>query len=381
MTHSVSTLDRADPLDPNLEAAKIFTRRRLGAWSDADESLLQERLAQDEALQRAFDAVERAWDVLGRHAASPQLAEFRGQTRARTHFAPVLRTTRQMWQVAAAVIALTVALTFAFRLSPYAHTQDLFQTRLGEQRLVELDDHSRIALDSNTRVRVRLLRDERLVDLVEGQAQFFVAKDPARPFKVRAGDHTVVAIGTAFTIEYVEGEFHVAMLEGKVAVLSDSEPPRRVGEGGIIGAALIEPAPRARAAVPHPDKRSEASDKYSRPAMVPVGDGIIELTAGEGLRVAEDGSTILIPRADLEAANAWRQGKVIFRDEPLLEAVRRLNRYSRAQLQIDDRELASLRVSGVFEAGDSRAFAEAVEAYLPVVVEYSDKTTLRLRAK
>src|SRR5260370_8546183 len=82
-----------------------------------------------------------------------------------------------------------------------------------------MEDHSRIALDTATRLKVRYTDDARIVQLQEGQAQFSVAKDRARPFKVLAGDRTIIAIGTVFTVEYVDRKVHVAMMEGKVAVV------------------------------------------------------------------------------------------------------------------------------------------------------------------
>jgi transmembrane sensor len=107
----------------------------------------------------------------------------------------------------------------------------------------------------------------------------------------------------------------------------------------------------------------------------------IELVAGEELRFARDGHPTVKPKADIEAATAWREGKVIFHSEPLGEAVRRLNRYSRTKLQVDGDDLSNLSVSGVFDAGDSRAFADAVQSYLPVTADYSQTDIIRLRMR
>lgn len=255
--------------------------------------------------------------------------------------------------------------------------------------MVELEDHSRIVLDAQTRVRVRFSDHARLVELIDGQAQFVVAKDPSRPFKVQAGDHTIIAVGTMFTVEYIEERMDVAMLEGKVAVLSGAYPYINASsstapnqdEGGAVPAAAS-----AGAAVPSASTIDAAMDPNAQPsaaenASTRAGDdGVIELIAGEGLRVRADGQATLIPQVDLEAAIAWRQGRVIFRSEPLGEAVRRLNRYSQLQLEVDE-ALAALRVSGVFETGDTAAFAEAVQSYLPVAADYSEQGVIRLRTK
>jgi len=151
---------------------------------------------------------------------------------------------------------------------------DFIKPVWGEQRVVELSDHSHIALDARTRLRVRFSADARVVQLLEGQAQFSVAKDPARPFKVEAGSKTIVAVGTVFDVEYVDSQVHVAMVEGKVAVLSHDP------SGSAIA---LEPNSMSSDATP------------------------IELNAGEALAVRADGASTVLPKADIEAATAWRE--------------------------------------------------------------------------
>ena len=105
----------------------------------------------------------------------------------------------------------------------------------------------------------------------------------------------------------------------------------------------------------------------------------IELIAGEELRVDRDGESTVTAKADIEAATAWREGKVIIRRETLGDAVRRLNRYSRRQIQIDDAALAAKLISGVFEVGDTQGFVSAVQRYLPVTVDESASNAIRLK--
>lgn len=50
----------------------------------------------------------------------------------------------------------------------------------------------------------------------------------------------------------------------------------------------------------------------------------------------------------------------------MAEAVQRVNHYAEKPVVLADAGLAKLRVSGVFNAGDAQAFAEAVMALLPV---------------
>jgi len=341
MNQSDQSPNRGVKPDPEERAAEAFVKRRSVGWNADDESRHGQAL-QDPEFAAAASKIERVWEGIGQNANRPEFLTLREQALARAR-----RANRRRWMLpwtqaqstwgraaAAASIAFTVGVIW--QLSPYGFRPGVYQTDVGEQRVIELADHSRIVLDSNTKIRATLSADARIIEITRGQAQFSVTHDLTRPFKVIAGDHTIVAVGTVFTVEYADQTVHVAMMEGKVAVLT----------------VPIVAAPNT-----------------------------IELIAGEELRFARDGHATVTPKADIEAVTAWREGKVIFHSEPLGEAVRRLNRYSKVQLQIDGTELSHLSVSGVFEAGDSRTFADAIQAYLPVTADYSQSDTIKLRMK
>jgi len=61
--------------------------------------------------------------------------------------------------------------------------------------------------------------------------------------------------------------------------------------------------------------------------------------------------------AATENALAWRIGLVNFDDESLATAAAIMNRYSAERIVINDPQVATLRLSGQFKAGDSRRFA------------------------
>jgi transmembrane sensor len=337
--------------DVEEQAAALFTRRRSGAWSAADQSLLDSRLRADPDFTNAYRRVDQSWESVGRHATSPELLALREHAIARARKASARRWLipspgphRTLKYAAAAIVLVSVA-GMAWQLSPYGYQPGVYRTGFGEQKMVDLADHSRIALDARTQIKVRFSPDARIVELLDGQAQFTVAKDPARPFKVVAGEKTIVAVGTVFTVEYVDKQVQVAMVEGRVAVLS---PSSSNGSGG-------------------PEQNTKQTS--------------VELSAGEELQVLANGSATISRKADIEAATAWREGKVIFRDETLGEAVHRLNRYSRQQVIVDDPTLAQMKVSGVFDSGDAQAFAEAMLAYLPVAADFSHSSTIHLRMK
>src|SRR5690606_23625060 len=138
----------------------------------------------------------------------------------------------------------------------------------------------------------------------------------------------------------VDHQMRVALLDGRVAVMP---------------VASVEGA--SAAAISDPGRQTGIGD-------------IVELEPGEVLTRHRDGRVTVKQDNDPEVELAWRHGKIVFRDESLGEAVRRINRYSPVQLQITDPALLSLKVSGMFEVGASHAFSEAVQASLRVYAAY-----------
>jgi transmembrane sensor len=359
----------ASPANLEEEASEIFVQRLHGEWTPADQAAFETRLERDSAYADAYRRVEASWSSLDTHAESPQLMGYREEAIAyarKKSAGPWLkenRYTRRPWRAAAAAAGIALAIAAAWQLSPYGYTPGQYITGIGEQRIVDLEDHSRITLDAATRLQVRYTKDARLIDLKQGQAQFSVAKDPTRPFKVVAGNQTIIAVGTVFTVEYVDRKIHVAMMEGRVAVV-----PEKTNAA----------APDAVLSTSSDSTNVRVASSKNAPSQADPQGGTIELSAGEELHVARDGHTVVTPKADLEAAIAWREGKVIIRTESLGEAVERLNRYSKLQIKISDEELANKHISGVFEAGDTQGFVSAVQRYLPVETDYSESNTVRL---
>jgi transmembrane sensor len=211
-----------------------------------------------------------------------------------------------------------------------------YVTAHGEQRLVYLDDGSRVYLNSDSRLRV---------DFSEGF--FEVARDAARPFVVEAGDREVRALGTTFIVRHETQRTAITLVEGKVTVspiTSERQP-------------------------------SAPEESTSSPATVAA----VTLAPGERLVLDELALPVLdAPR--LEAVTAWRRGEVLLDATPLAEAIAEMNRYDKRQLFIDDAELAAVQVSGIYRTGDSLGFAHAV-AELNGLDVHDDAAEIHLRRR
>lgn len=300
--------------------------------------------AADPAHDAAFAAIADVWDVFDEVAAEPELIKAREDALNRARASARSRWGAQppVRAIGALAACLVLAVTVAVFLWPEATRDEpveavmamVFETGIGETRVVTLDDNSRLSLDAMSRARVSYSTEGRLVDLESGQAFFDVAHDPGRPFEVTAGGKTIVALGTAFNVELVGDDVLVTLIEGRVAV-SDAAPNGEVAD---------TPAPEA----------------------------VQELTPGQRLTAAGDGPGQVDLDSNTAATTAWRRGMLVFEDEPLGRAVERMNRYSRIPLVTGDDAAAALAVSGVFEAGDADAFVGALQSYFGVTVERLD---------
>lgn len=313
------------------ESARVELLPELKLWLEADSR---------NAL--AYRQVAATWNELEAHASAPEIVV--GRRDALEHASRAARSrwsVRRRFPMPAAALAASILLAIAGGFTWIYSQRGVHATNVGERRALTLPDSSVVTLDARSRIRVDYRDNERLISLEQGQARFDVAKDPTRPFRVRAGAQTVVALGTQFNVELVAGNVLVTMIEGTVAIT------------GV-----------------------EASKLATTPVLKP-GTTIVELKAGEALRVREDGRAVMLAKVDVERATAWQNGRMFFANEPLASAVERVNRYSQDRIQVDP-SVANLGVSGVFNIGDSNAFIEAVTAYFPVKAERAEGSAVRL---
>lgn len=207
-----------------------------------------------------------------------------------------------------------------------------YVTRRGEKLDVTLPDGSALTLNTETDLDVIFDGRRRTVEVLRGQAFFNVAKDPSRPFVVVAGGKQIVAVGTAFDVRLDQGRVEVQLVEGHV---------------------VVENAESAGSASP-PTLDSTAS---------------VHLNPGEAL-VATDKQVVRTTAEDQQRLLKWRDGLIEFDNTSLADAVAEFNRYSAQTISIDDPQIATLPISGVFRTNSQRKFLEAVTSLHPVTIEY-----------
>lgn len=330
--------------DDRLEqATQWFLRVRSEDARVEDLPELKRWIDSDPRNELAYRRVAAAWTGIGAHAAAPEIMVARRNALDDAHRAASGRWSVRGWFSRHVALAASICVALLGTALYLYLQQGVYSTGIGEQRALRLDDGSVVTLDAKSRVRVAYTDGVRLLMLERGRARFDVARDPVRPFRVRAGDQTIVAHGTQFNVERVADTVLVTLLEGRIAV---------------TGIATASP---------------------SAPAEKVIATPVVELTAGQALQVRADGRATMVPKIDVEQATAWQSGKLFFDNEPLASAAERVSRYSKLQIDVSP-SVANLEVSGVFTAGDADAFVEAISTYFPVRSERTGASRIQFTA-
>jgi transmembrane sensor len=220
-------------------------------------------------------------------------------------------------------IAASAAVLGAGMLFKAPGSNLVLTTAKGEFRKVPLADKSLASINSASEVEVRLTDQARKIKLKKGEAWFEVARDKSKPFIVDAGEVQVRAVGTAFGVRRFSNGAEILVTEGVVEV-------------------------------------------WNR-------EGIAErrtLTAGESTFVSNQASQISVTSepAEVERKLAWREGKLVFNNQTLKEAVADFNRYSSRKIIIVDRELMNRTLIGQYPIDEPELFAKDVSTFLDVPI-------------
>lgn len=289
------------------EAIAWWVSRRAGPLTPREEEAFQDWLTRDPAHHAAFA------DIAG------MVRNVRGLSPSPYRPARILplRSLRPMAAGLAAAAALALLIGFD-DLSILLRADR--STGVGETRSVTLEDGSRVHLDARSAIALRYGAGERRVTLLRGEALFEVAADRARPFVVEAAEGSVTARGTAFDVALTQEGARVTVTEHSVEVTS--------GGGEVV-----------------------------------VAEGGQTVYARE--RAAE------APRnVDVDAATAWRRGKLIVEDAPLSEALAALSRHRRGYILCLRPADCARRVTGVFGAGDPLRALREIEASLGLTATF-----------
>jgi transmembrane sensor len=171
---------------------------------------------------------------------------------------------------------------------------------LGSRVSFKLPDGTTGMLNSGSHLSYSIpFNNDRRVDL-DGEAWFDVFHDEKKPFEVTAGSAKIKVLGTSFNLSAypVDNFVEVVLQEGKVEFTNDAN-----GEKFIV----------------MPSERLISNN------------GVVSKTI-----------------TDPEKYNAWTQGKLVFRGDPMKEVARRIARWYNVEVELADQKLERYSFRAIF---------------------------------
>lgn len=190
-------------------------------------------------------------------------------------------------------------------------------TGSGEQRMLSLDDGSRMWLDADSAADVRVNSGQRFVRLARGEAFFDVVHNPVQTFIVDAGVGEVKVLGTAFAVQH-DGDGMVVTVERGRVELSRKD---------------------------HPDMQLNANQQAA-------------------LRNGQD--SVKIATVNAGQILSWHQGQLLFEEQPLGTIIAALKRYDKRVIVFNSKRLAAIKLNAIIDINHLDDWYDGLQQSLPV---------------
>lgn len=245
-------------------------------------------LAADPLNAAAFARAQAIWD-------GPQVVQCAQSLAAKPAKVTLIKRLRPHWKPLATAAVLILGL-FSFSNLPMRLQADHL-TVVGERQRLQLEDGSKVLLNTNSAFSSSINDRQRVARLYQGEAFFEVAANRGQPLEINAGPVQASVRDTDFAVRYLDGVAQVNVQRGDV------------------------------------DLRATHNDARVR------------LSAGESIRIGPNGFD---RPAKLDAATdlAWVQGRLIFENCPLDKVLAELRRYYPGWIINTNEQLADVNVTG-----------------------------------
>lgn len=224
-------------------------------------------------------------------------------------------------------------------------------TKPGEHKSISLEDGSTLWLNTNSQVNIAFTDTSRTIELLRGELHIEVAKDKQRPLNVLAAGKAIQAVGTAFNVQYHRGDLELVVTEGVVEVASYT--------------------------------LTKTDDNRLLAPVIKSTNNAMTLVQGQRSLLSLPNSTVeSISAQDIANDLSWREGKIVFRGETLINVIEEVSRYTDKTVVLGDTSLASLQVAGLFNTNDVDALIATLADNLQISTDYTDDTiVLRSRVQ
>ena len=308
-----------------------------------EKALLESWLKESKSNQVEFESLKKTWDLTSRlnqiHSVDVNTARKKIKSTI-----PEFRKSKSLfhyWQKIAAIIIIPLMISvagyfyfFSQRLDEKIYQQTITSS-YGTRNHLSLPDDTEVWLNSGSEIRFpSKFIDNRREVFLEGEAFFNVADNKLRPFYVNLGEMSIKAVGTSFNIAAYQRDnvFETTLISGEILLVK-----RRQTRKDII---LFKMEPNQHTIYDKSMKKITLYEEEKAPDIDAKDIGVIKsLDAGpipQKVDIFENKYT------------SWINGKLIFRNDPMDEVIKRLGRWYNVDIQLQDTILYDFRYTATF---------------------------------
>jgi transmembrane sensor len=212
--------------------------------------------------------------------------------------------------------------------------------------------------------------------IAAGAAGYFVARPPlglwpslaemSSDYRTGKGEQLKVALGpgislelgtlTSIAVDATASATKIELIDGQAAINASTAPGHElivIAAGGQVIATRADFDTRCI---------DDAVSVTCAAGIVDVGFGASKVQLRAGQQIAYSGSGLgAVTNIDAAQATSWRQGVLIFKDEPLNEVIKEINRYRAGRIFITNSNLGARIVNGTFHCAQLANFVSQVK--------------------
>jgi ferric-dicitrate binding protein FerR (iron transport regulator) len=223
------------------------------------------------------------------------------------------------------IVGLVTGIILLLTNSKNEITNQRVSTPFGAKTQFILPDGSSVWLNSGSSFSYpSRFEGERIVEL-SGEAYFKVEKQN-NPFKVKTAFGEVEVTGTEFNVKAYENETFLTTLES----------------GSVV-----------------------FTNKYGKQARMEP-----------GMQVLFDSQNFRLRKVDTRLFTSWKDGQLIFRDEPLQNIITQLERWYNVEIELRDNRIKNLKFNGTIEMESFSEVLELIKVTTPIKYSFDRKTRI-----
>ncbi len=321
---------------------KIFAKFFWGVASEQEKEHVYKSLESDQMLEKHWEngAGLSATDEKEKDGMLHRINKNKSQDR------DLVRTINQKLMRVAAVFILLVAIGSVlyiftdidkkFQFNKISYVEKV--NPKGQRSKIILPDESIIWLNADSKIQYAedfLKHDKRLLKL-KGEAFFDVSHNPDKPFTIQVDEINVNVLGTKFNVRAYPGynSVQTTLVQGKVSLLNKSNNQVSYLEPGDMGV-------------------------YQK-----------------------DGNSILVrKRVDVNKMIAWKEGKLIFDNEPFTHLAAELERWYDIDIEIDEKLKGKYRYTMTITDESIQEVCKLIQETTPVEVKITEDQVYILSQK